>query len=156
MLTLDPTTLFYWDIIHDSRFDTNIVTEWVDSLSKEKEENSWASSLSKRSVGTSRSVAPSLTNQSTITTSSVRTSDLHNAKHLPPPMIHVKPKPNDDFEMDDIRGNEGPWNFFEDGVILERDEIEDQEHKEAMKSSPKGSGVRLTSEVCRFDYLFIF
>ena len=68
----------------------------------------------------------------------------------------MKPEPNDDFEMGDIQDNEGPWNHYEDGVILERDEIEGQEHEEAMKSPPKGSGVRLTSEVCPFDHLPYF
>ena len=121
-----------------------------------KKHKSWASSLSKYSVGTSCSAAPSLTNQSTITTSIVHTFNLSNAKHLLPPTIHVKPKPNDDFEMSYIQGNKGPWSYYEDGVILERDEIEGQEHEEAMKSPPKGSGVQLTSEVCPFDHLPYF
>ena len=34
--------------------------------------------------------------------------------------------------------------------------IEGQEHEEAMKSPPKGSGVQLTSEVCPFDHLPYF
>ena len=138
MLTLDPTTLFYWDIIHDSttpRFETDTIAQWVDSQ---------RSRLGKHSVGTGHSVAPSLTNQSTVTATSIHTSALPNAGYLPPPKIHMKPEP--DFEMDDIRG--GPWSYDGDGVISERDETEGQEHEEAVKSPPKGSGVRLTSEVC--------
>ena len=121
MLTLDPTTLFYWDIIHDlttPRFNTNNITQWVDSLPREGNAKSQASSLSKHSIS---SAAPSLTNQSTITTSLVHTFDLSNAKHLLHLMIHVKPEPNNDFKMGDIQGNEGPWNYYEDGIISERD-----------------------------------
>ena len=151
MLTLDPTTLFYWDITHGStpRFDTSTVAQWVESLPKDRKAKGRASSSSKHS-GTSRS-APSLTNRSTITTSSVRTSDLCNPKRLPPPTFRVKLEANDDFKMGDVQGDEGAWNYHEDGVISERDEMEGQEHEEAMKSPPKGSGVRLDSEVCLFD-----
>ena len=144
MLTLDPTTLFYWDIIHHSTmpsFDTNVVAQWVDSLPKPGNAKSQASSLSKHSVGTNHSAAPSLTNRTTITTSSVHTSNFSNARCLLPPMIHVKPEPNNDFEIGDIQGDKGPWNYHEDGVISERDKIEGLEHEEAIKSPPKGSGV---------------
>ena len=151
MLTLDPTTLFYWDIIHGltPRFDTSTVAQWAESLPKDGKAKGQASSSSKHS-STSCS-APSLTNQSNITTSLVRTSDLCNPKRLPPPTFRVKLEANDDFKMGDVQGNEGAWNYHEDGVILERDEMEGQEHEEAMKSPPKGSGVRLDSKVCLFD-----
>ena len=108
MLTLDPTTLFYWNIIHGStpRFDTNTVVQWVESLPKKEKVKGWASSSSKHS-STSHLVAPSLTNQSTITTASVCTSDLCNPMHLPPLTICVKPEPKDDFKMGDIQDNKG-------------------------------------------------
>lgn len=131
MLTLNPTTLFYWDIIHDSttpRLDTDTIVQWVDSQ---------RSRLGKHSVSTSRSVAPSLTNQSTVTATSIHTSVLPNARHLPPTKICVKPEPN--FEMDDIQRR--PWSYDRDGVISERDKTKGQEHEEVMKSPPKGSGV---------------
>ena len=156
MLTLNPTTLFYWDITHGStpRFNTSTVAQWVESLPKDRKAKGWASSSSKHS-STSRS-APSLTNWSTITTSSVCTSDLCNPKCLPPPTFRVKLEANDDFKMGDVQGDEGAWNYHEDGVISERDEMEGQEHEEAMKSPPKGSGVQLTSKVCPFDHLPYF
>ena len=32
--------------------------------------------------------------------------------------------------------------------ISDRDEVDGEEHEEAIKSPPKGSGIRLGSEVC--------
>ena len=142
MLTLDPTTLFYCNIIHGStpRFNTNTVAQWVESLPKKEKVKGWASSSSKHS-STSHLVAPSLTNQSTVTTALVHTSNLCNPTCLPPLTIHIKPEPKDDFKMGDIQDNEGLWSYCDNGVISERDEMEGQEHEVALKSPPKGSGV---------------
>ena len=53
--------------------------------------------------------------------------------------------------MGDIQDNKGLWSYRDNGIILERDEMEGQEHEVALKSPPKGSGVRLNSKVCLFD-----
>lgn len=140
MLTLDAATLFYWNLSNASkkpRHNSNIVSQWVSSLSREADPNRRPSS----STGTSRSAAPSLTNQSTITATSVRTSNTI------PPRIHIKPEPEEDTFMDILSNDDGQLFIFDGGVISNKDEMLGEEHEEAVKSPPKGSGVCVGSEV---------
>ena len=55
--------------------------------------------------------------------------------------------------MGDVKGDEGAWNYHEDGVISERDEMEGQEHEEAMKSPPKDL---VCDWIARYVYLILF
>lgn len=133
MLTLDPTTLFYWNLSDNSKkrkYEGAIVTEWAESIPGGERTNSrGGSSLSKQS---GRSVPP-LTNNSTITATSL-TSDSTRKSHFPP----------DPFKS---VNNEGLLNIEEETVISDRNEMEGEEHEDAVQSPPKGSGVRVASDV---------
>ena len=78
MLTLDPTTLFYWNLSNNSKkhkFEGSVVSQWAHSIPNDAKPaghvSSHAYSIGKQSI---QSVAPSLTNQSTIMGTSVHTS----------------------------------------------------------------------------------
>ena len=134
MLTLDRTTLFFWDLSNVSKkakCDTP-VTEWVSTLPKKTKESSRTSKHFFH--------PPSLTNQSTLTTESIRTLDRND---LLPPRVYIKPEAKDDR----VYSNEDGQLFLMDG-ISDRDEVDGEEREEAVKSPPKGSGIRLGSEVC--------
>ena len=65
-----------------------------------------------------------------------------------PPEICVKPEPEDDIVMGEFGVVSNCDYLFaeEDGAISDRDEIDSKEHENTMKSPPKGTGVRLSSE----------
>ena len=134
MLTLDHTTLFFWDLSNVSKKAkcNTPVTEWVSTLPKKTKEGSRTSKHFFH--------PPSLTNQSTLTTESICTSDQNN---LLPLRVYIKPEAKDDH----VYSNEDGQLFLMDG-ISNRDEVDGEERKEAIKSPPKGSGIRLRSEVC--------
>ena len=87
------------------------------------------------------SAAPSLTNQSTITATSVCTSDPL------PPWIHIKPELEEDTFLNIFSSDDGQLFIIDGGVISDKDEMIGEEHEEAVKSPPKGSGVHVGSEV---------
>ena len=100
MLTLDPTTLFYWNLSNNSKthkFEGSVVSQWAHSIPNNAKPascaSSCASSIGKQSI---QSAAPSLTNQSTIMVTSVHTSDIQC------PQIHIKPKPRDHYLLDNV------------------------------------------------------
>ena len=134
ILTLDPTTLFFWDlsnVLKKAKCDTPVM-EWGSTLPKKAKD---ASHTSKHSLH-----LPLLTNQLTLMTSSICTYDQNN---LLPPQIHIKLETKDDHPM---FLNEDGQLFVMDG-ISNRDEVDGEECMEAIKSSPKGSGIRLKSKV---------
>ena len=49
--------------------------------------------------------------------------------------------------MDILSNDNGQLFVFDGGVISDKDEMLGEEHEEAVKSPPKGSGVRIGSEV---------
>ena len=152
MLTLDPTTLFYWNLSNNSKkrkFEGSVVSQWAHSIPNDAKPasraSSRASSIGKQSI---RSAAPSLTNQSTITVTSVHTSDIQR------PQIRIKPKPKDHFLFDNVTAvsNDDDQLYLHDIAISDREETQGEEHDKAVKSPPKGSGVRLGSEVSVYIY----
>lgn len=150
MLTLDPTTLFFWDLSDVSKkikYNSSTVSQWASAIPKDAKADSCLSS--KHSASTGHSAAPSLTNRSTITTTSVQTSELQRRQL--PPRIHVKREPEEDADMDGgikvLSNEDGQLYTYEEGAISDRDEMNGEEHDDAVKSPPKGSGVRLGSEV---------
>ena len=144
MLTLDPTTLFFWelsDISKKRKYDSGEVTQWVSAIPKDAMAGSRLPSVGKRS---SYSITPSLTNQSTIIASS-----FHTQRNSRPPKIRINPE-LEDVVMCEFEGpscEDGQFVIQEDGGISDRNEIGGEEHEDAVKSPPKGSGVRLSSEV---------
>ena len=144
MLTLDPTTLFFWELSNISKkrkYNSGKVTQWVSAIPKDAMAGSRLPSVGKRS---SYSITPSFTNQSTITASS-----LHTQRNSRPPKIHINPEP-EDVVMREFEGpsyEDGQFVVQEDGGISDRNEIGGEEHEDAVKSPPKGSGVRLSSKV---------
>lgn len=141
MLTLDPTTLFFWELSNISRkrkYDTEEVEGWVKDVSMP---GRLPPSAVKRSTS---SATPMSTNRTTITASS-----LHTQRNLQPPEIRVQPEPEDDVVMGEsgVVSNRDYLFAEEDGAISDRDEIDGEEHENAVKSPPKGTGVRLSSEV---------
>lgn len=147
MLTLDETTLFFWNVSNRAKkpkHKHDAVSKWADTVQRNAKADGLTSKtqLSNSSI-TSRSVTPALTNQTTATgSSSVRTSDSRGRAQAP--RIVIKPEPQDDglvFAQDDV-------------IISDLDERIGEEHEDAMKSPPKGSGVRLGSEVCCIFYLY--
>ena len=81
-----------------------------------------------------------LTDQLTLTTESICTLDRND---LLPPQVYIKPEAEDDH----VYSHEDGQLFHMDG-ISDRDEVDGEEREEAVKSPPKGSGIRLGSEVC--------
>ena len=123
MLTLDPNTLFYWNLSNNSKkckFESSVVSQWANSIPSDAKPPSHASSNSKQPIQS----VPSLTNQSTITVTSVRMSDIQ--KH--------QPKDNTMVSTDEQL-------YIDDIAILDRDEIHGEEQEEAVKSPLKSSGV---------------
>lgn len=142
MLTLDPATLFYWNLsnaLKKHRHDSDHVSKWVTSLSCKADTNLHPSS--KHSTSTSYSAALSLTNQSTIMATSVHTSNPL------PPWIHIKPELEEDSFLNIFLNDNGQLFIIDGGVISDKDEMVGEEHEEAVKSPPKGSGVHVGSEV---------
>lgn len=154
MLTLNQTTLYYWNISNPSKkpkFDSKLVGQWARTIPNNAKADHGVSS--KRSSGTGRSATPSLTNQSTATGSSVPTSvQTDDNRPRPRPRIIIKPEPEDDYAIGE--NDDGTLFAQDDGGISDRDERIGEEHEDAMKSPPKGSGVRLGSEVSLTVYLF--
>ena len=100
MLILDPTTLFYWNLSNNSKehkFKGSVVSQWAHSIPNDTKPTSHASScvssIGKQSI---QLAVPSLTNQSTITVTSVHTSDIQH------PQIHIKPKPKNHYLLDNV------------------------------------------------------
>ena len=147
ILTLDPTTLFYWNLsnnLEKHKFEGSVVSKWARSIPDDAKAasraSSHASSIGKQSI---RSAAPSLTNQSTITVTSVHTSDIQH------PQIHIRPKPKDNVAA---LLNTNDQFYAHDIAISDREETQGEEHDEAVNSPPKGLGVRLGSEVSLYVY----
>ena len=70
------------------------------------------------------------------------------------PQICIKPKPKDHYLLDNVAtvlNNDGQL-YTHDIVISDREETQGEEHDEAVKSPPKGSGVQLGSEVSVYIY----
>ena len=129
MLTLDPNTLFYWNLSNNSKkrkFESSVVSQWANSTPSDTKPPSHASSTSKQPIWS----APSLTNQSTITVTLVHTSDIQKCQ----------PKDNTMVSTDEQL-------YVDDIAILDRDEIHGEEQEEAVKSPLKGSGIWLGSKV---------
>lgn len=149
ILTLDPTTLFYWNLSNNSekrKFEGSVVSKWARSIPAKaaSRASSHASSIGKQSI---RSTVPSLTNQSTITGTSVHTSDIQR------PQIRIKPTPKDHYHSDNVATVlDDDQLYAQDIAISDREETQGEEHDEAVKSPPKGSGVRLGSEVSLYLY----
>ena len=89
--------------------------------------SSCVSSIDKQSI---QSAAPSLTNQSTITVTSVHMSDIQH------PQICIKPKPKDHFLLDDVTvvSNDDDQLYLHDIAISDREETQGEEHDEAVNA----------------------
>ena len=70
------------------------------------------------------------------------------------PQIHTKRKPKDHFLLDNVTAvlNNDDQLYLHDIAISDREETQGEEHDEAVKSPPKGSGVQLGSEVSVYIY----
>ena len=78
MLTLDPNTLFYWSLSDNSKkckVDSSSVSKWVKSIDQNVNMVS--------QVTMNHHLSPSLTNQSTIMSTSVNTCDVPTQWHPP-------------------------------------------------------------------------
>ena len=67
MLTLDTTTLFYWNLsdnLKKHKFKSSVVSQWAQSIPNDTKPANRAFSIGKQSI---QSVVPSLTKQSTVT-----------------------------------------------------------------------------------------
>ena len=155
MLTLDSNTLFYWDLSNNSKrpkYEGSVVSQWARAIPNNAKPGSRASTTSKHSSA-NHSAVPSMTNRSTITATSIRTSQTQ--KHPSPPRIYIKPEPQDDVAMSGIQvlqNDDGQLFVQDEEVISDRDEMSGKEHEDAVKSPPKAVGVRLGSEVSfQFD-----
>jgi hypothetical protein len=145
MLTLDPSTLFYWNL---SDPQPNKLKYSVESWAKSIPANakpaghvpSRANTVTTKS-GTSR--VPSLTNASSRSTGrSILTDAIAITSYRAPP-IQIKPDP-DTIDIDD-------------GGLSDHNEIRGCERDAAVLSPPKGK-IRLNSEVSffsQFNYLII-
>ena len=103
MLTLDSYTLFYWDLSNNSKrpkYEGSVVSQWARAIPDNAKPGSRASTTSKHSSA-NHSAVPSMTNRSTITAMSIRTSQTQ--KHPSPPRIYIKPEPQDDVAMSGIQ-----------------------------------------------------
>ena len=153
MLTLDPTTLFYWDLNNSSKkckYDGSTISQWAHSIPHNAKPSSRASSIGKQSMGTNRLGVPSLTDKSTVTSKSALTLDIAIQQPSPPPWVFLKPGLEHDVDLGDtgiIMIDDRQLYMQEDGVISERDELEGKEHEDAIRSPPKGPGVHIQSNV---------
>ena len=101
-------------------------------------------------MGTNRLGVPSLTDKSTITSKSALTLDIAIQQPSPPPRVFLKPGLERDVDLGDtgiITIDDRQLYTQGDGVISERDELQGEEHEDAITSPPKGPGVRIQSDV---------
>ena len=126
MLTLNSNTVFYWDLSNNSKrpkYKGYVVSQWACAIPNNTKPSSQASTTSKHSSA-NHSVVPSMTNQSTITATSICTSQTQ--KHPSPPQIYIKPEPQDDIAMSGIQvlqNNDGQLFVQDEKVISNRDEM---------------------------------
>ena len=132
MLTLNSTTLLFWNLNNQPKkpkHNHNAVRKWAHSIPLNAKAD-------RPTSDTGHSITPTLTNQTTMSgSSSVHTAYSQAQTHA----LHIviKPEPQYDglvFAQDDV-------------IISDQDERTGTEHKEVVKSPPKGSSVRLGSKV---------
>lgn len=102
------------------------------------------------STGSSH-LTPSLTAVwSTIMSSSDHTSNTTSKQYPPPPKVCIRPSSNQDINnnyMDIVMNNDGQLFMQDEYVISDRDEMEGDEHEDAVKSPLKGVGVCVHNDV---------
>jgi hypothetical protein len=140
MLTLDPSTLYYWNLSDPptKKFKYS-VESWAKSVPVNAKPPSRAPSHTNTATSTSRTL-PSLTNGSSRSTSRSVLTDAIAITSTAAPRVQIKPDP----DFIDIH----------DGGLSDHDEIRGRERDAAVFSPPKGK-TRLNSEVnilsCIYD-----
>ena len=85
-----------------------------------------------------------MTDKSTVTSKLALTLDIAIQQPSPPPQVFLKPGLEHDVDLGDtgiITIDNRQLYMQEDGVISERDELEGEEHEDAIRSPPKGPGL---------------
>jgi hypothetical protein len=137
MLTLDPSTLFYWNLSNPpAKKLKHSVQSWANSIpvnaKPPSRAPSHANTVTTTKSGTSRiNAVPSLTYASSRSTGrSVLTNSIA-VTHTGPPPVRIKPDPD--------------YITIHDGGLSDHDEIRGRERDAAVVSPPKGK-IRLNSE----------
>jgi hypothetical protein len=133
MLTLDPSTLFYWNLSDPTKKVKYSIESWAKSIPL----NAKPPSRARSHTTTSSRAVPSLTNASSHSTgTSVLTNAITITSTAAPP-VQIKPDPD----------------FIEihDGGLSDHDEISGRERDAAVFSPPKGK-TRLNSEVSTLSH----